>query len=665
MMFQTFSKILSVVTYAIIALLFTFSPAVAQAPPTPTHRYLMDEGIGNITTDSGSPGGVDGTLQDLATFIIDTPFSYAGNHAVHMDDRSDIGSIDIAGAIATGGEAWSKWSASMWAKRDGADTGWAGTLSSWSSVGGIPGDFQIRQHPTTQLEIIGRNSDGKLWTAGAGGMLWPADAWTHIALNVDHDAGQVEWYVNGTKATTQIVVGGGGGGSWSNTGQLIGSANVYAMLGPMDEVGIWGDRTLTDSEANYLFSNSIGSKIPSLLAKTFTWNIDASGDWNTSTNWVRDGSGDVPNSPNPTALFGSKITSPQIVYTNADVTVNAIHFNSVQTYGIVGLGSVSLEVTTADPTALPTIEVLEGSHEFQTTVNFHNDATVNVVSGSELTFNNALNLHGNTLTKTGEGTVLVRNDLVESGGLVDIQQGTVAGNGTIGGDVSNGGTIAPGKSPEILTIDGNLNNGESGTIAVEIKGTSGAGDSAGHDQTQVTGSSTLDSMQDTDAGENYADPTARSARDNFTLIASAAGSTGTFGTVNYNDVDLSADFTKANGSTRSHQGNGLFRNINYDGNNVSLTNLFALEGDADGDFDIDITDFNILASNFDDTGASAETNNWTTAGFDADGDIDITDFNFLAANFAPDGYGASAVPEPSSLLLTLLGLMLLAGARGP
>jgi len=54
---------------------------------------------------------------------------------------------------------------------------------------------------------------------------------------------------------------------------------------------------------------------------------------------------------------------------------------------------------------------------------------------------------------------------------------------------------------------------------------------------------------------------------------------------------------------------------------------------------------------------------WTEGNFDGDDDIVITDFNFLAANFAPDGYGASAVPEPSSLLLALLGLMLLAGAR--
>ena len=40
-------------------------------------------------------------------------------------------------------------------------------------------------------------------------------------------------------------------------------------------------------------------------------------------------------------------------------------------------------------------------------------------------------------------------------------------------------------------------------------------------------------------------------------------------------------------------------------------------------------------------------------------DIDITDFNFLASNFASDGYGASAVPEPSALLLASLAMILL------
>ena len=76
---------------------------------------------------------------------------------------------------------------------------------------------------------------------------------------------------------------------------------------------------------------------------------------------------------------------------------------------------------------------------------------------------------------------------------------------------------------------------------------------------------------------------------------------------------------------------------------------------------MDITDFNTLAANFGSRGACPL---WHEGNFDGDRDIDITDFNFLAANFAPDGYGASAVPEPSSLLLTLLGLILLTGVRG-
>ena len=40
------------------------------------------------------------------------------------------------------------------------------------------------------------------------------------------------------------------------------------------------------------------------------------------------------------------------------------------------------------------------------------------------------------------------------------------------------------------------------------------------------------------------------------------------------------------------------------------------------------------------------------------GDTDITDFNFLAANFAPDGYATSAIPEPSTMLLASLALIL-------
>ena len=66
---------------------------------------------------------------------------------------------------------------------------------------------------------------------------------------------------------------------------------------------------------------------------------------------------------------------------------------------------------------------------------------------------------------------------------------------------------------------------------------------------------------------------------------------------------------------------------------------------------------NSLIRSDDPDGATAP-HSWLEGNFDADGDIDITDFNFLASNFASDGYGASnAIPEPSSFIMCLFGIV--------
>ena len=527
-----------------------------------------------------------------------------------------------------------------------------GTTGTWNEMGYDTENIVDRV-------FLGRfNSGGYIWHNPGRSEVNGIGGWIHAQAHFNLDTGNV-WYA------WEDEVGGIHGGpvtSWADNydttlpddhdgGAVPAVPPMFDIISP-GLIGPNDDITAIDNAYVFL----VGPVVPDT---TFTWNANDLGSWTKSWTWLPPGQ---PNNPNHTVVFAdmATITGPTTVGTNTAVTVNRIEFtNTTHSFSVSGHGSVNLAATTDPNSPVNPFVSVAGNHLFQTKVNLMNNATVNIDSDSTLVFDGALNLTGFTLSKTGDGTMFVRNDLVESGGLIDIQQGTVAGNGTIGGDVSNGGTIAPGNSPGILTIDGNLNNGASGTIVVEIEGTSGAGDSAGHDQIQVTGSSTLAGTLSIVSGANYADPTERAARDNFTLLASAGGSTGTFGTVNYNDAGLSADFTGANGSTRSHQGNGLFRNINYDGNNVSLTNLFALEGDADGDIDIDITDFNILASNFDDAGANAETNSWTTADFDADGDIDITDFNFLAANFSDTGYGENTtgqVPEPTTWLLTLIGL---------
>ena len=55
---------------------------------------------------------------------------------------------------------------------------------------------------------------------------------------------------------------------------------------------------------------------------------------------------------------------------------------------------------------------------------------------------------------------------------------------------------------------------------------------------------------------------------------------------------------------------------------------------------------------------------WQDGNSDGDSDVDLADYNVLASNFAPAGYGAAAaVPEPTRLCLLLAGLLVLARVR--
>lgn len=73
--------------------------------------------------------------------------------------------------------------------------------------------------------------------------------------------------------------------------------------------------------------------------------------------------------------------------------------------------------------------------------------------------------------------------------------------------------------------------------------------------------------------------------------------------------------------------------------------------------DVDITDFNALAGNFDPSGSNASTNTWDRGNFDGDDDVDITDFNALANHFTPSGYSARIIPEPNAVFLLTFALL--------
>ena len=275
-----------------------------------------------------------------------------------------------------------------------------------------------------------------------------------------------------------ITEAAGGGGGWENSG-ITSPLNVWQDLtmtwdtgGGLFRLTADGssyDYTSTTAAADVdrvLFRTDSGGAIfyldgdalgPVALATTFTWKDDISGVWNDSGNWTRDGSGgSFPNSNQHTAVFGDAVGSnTRNVFTDVSVTVNSIRFENTMggNYRIGGGPSINLVATTSASPVPPTIEVSQGTPEFQAPVHLLNDTTANVASGATLIFNNALDLMGNTLTKTGDGTLAIHNDLITSGGTVSLQQGSISGNGTVGGDVNNdGGTISPGNSSGVSGV---------------------------------------------------------------------------------------------------------------------------------------------------------------------------------------------------------------------
>jgi len=92
----------------------------------------------------------------------------------------------------------------------------------------------------------------------------------------------------------------------------------------------------------------------------------------------------------------------------------------------------------------------------------------------------------------------------------------------------------------------------------------------------------------------------------------------------------------------------LFGTVEYGAITVTPT----LQGDANSDGKVDLTDFGILKSNFG-TGASLAQGD-----FNGDSKVDLTDFGILKSNFGKTG--STAVPEPATWSLLSLGLLGLA-----
>lgn len=118
-----------------------------------------------------------------------------------------------------------------------------------------------------------------------------------------------------------------------------------------------------------------------------------------------------------------------------------------------------------------------------TTMNipFVNKDTVEVVAGS-LVFLQGIDNGEDVVIDLGGGTLDIGDELtLESGD-------SLVGSGTLAADLVNGGTVSPGESPGIITVQGNYTQLETGMLEIQLGGTTPG---TGHDQLVVTGDATM------------------------------------------------------------------------------------------------------------------------------------------------------------------------------
>ena len=133
-----------------------------------------------------------------------------------------------------------------------------------------------------------------------------------------------------------------------------------------------------------------------------------------------------------------------------------------------------------------------------------NNAALTINRSDAVVISNAISGTG-VLNQNGSGTATFNGPMTAFTGTINVSVGTVilktttggsvnvaagasfGGTGTILGDLNNTGTLAPGNSPGILTIAGNLSLNSGGTLKIEIAGA----DLGQFDQVNVGGSAIL------------------------------------------------------------------------------------------------------------------------------------------------------------------------------
>ncbi len=358
---------------------------------------------------------------------------------------------------------------------------------------------------------------------------------------------------------------------------------VYNLTDPRDGLnvldGLIGMNLFADRDLviNPQSGNPYLGVSDSVLA-THTWSAPGlNGDWATTTNWSTNGT--------PAITWIAEVVNPAGQARNANINANS----QVNYLHVAGNGAAM-------------------------------DVRIN--GGSKLTIFNAAIIED-------DGYVTLNDNSSLDALSVELRGGTLRGSGTVAGEVISQGTISPGSSAGLITIQGSFDQLAQGTLEIDIGGNTPI---TQYDRVAVSGLVTVNGTLDVDLFNGYT-PYLHQL---FTIMT-GQDITGEFATVN-----------------------SVFAvDVIYNSTSIVLRSLAGvlLGGDANYDGQVNLADLQILGDNWQGTVTAYEDGD-----FNGDGQVNLADLQILGDNW---GIGTSPdlsfdeallasglnIPEPATMLL--------------
>ena len=363
-------------------------------------------------------------------------------------------------------------------------------------------------------------------------------------------------------------------------------------------------------------------------ANQFQWAAKRNGFWSTSTNWSPTG---MPNGNQVEVTFGLPAVPTVSVYLRSAITLKTLRLDQKQTY-LFHTGQITLEADVGNGL----IDVVKGSHYIGGPILLAEDANIATAAETELELSGLLDLNGHDLTKTGNGILTLNGSFRTAGGTLQAQGGTIRGNGSLGGHFSNvSSAVAPGEGTGVLTVQGFFSQFNSGTLQMEIGGTTPGTE---HDQL-VANSLQFGGKLEIDLVDGFVP----SPGDQFVLFESHS----TFG--NFTSLQLPVGIKW---DTTNLRADGI----------LAVVNPIILDGDYNGTNEVNIYDLNQVLFYWGTSEASLPPS-WIQQRPVPGQSVGLVELNKVLFNWGATSSATVTIPEPSSCLLLALATTLMLPRR--